>query len=103
VPGIEGAAVKWGLEEKHRLGALSVRRAVSLSPEKSRSLIKETARRAMKLIGSVEPFTMRPPYVMKVEYTERKYAEASAMNPGVQRVDENTVTQTRGRLQELVF
>lgn len=103
VPGIEGAAVKWGLGEKHRLGALSVRRAVSLSPVKSRSLIKNTAKRAVERIGAVEPFTMEPPYTMRIEYTESKYAEAAAMNPGVQRVEENTVTQTRSRLQDLVF
>ena len=103
VPGIEGAVVKWGLEEKHRLGALSVRKAVSLSPVKSRNMIRDRAKRAMGRIGSVEPFTMAPPYTMMVEYTESKYAEAAAMNPGVKRIDENTVTQMRSRLQELVL
>jgi len=33
VPGIEGAVVKWGLEEK--LGVLSVSKAISLSPAKA--------------------------------------------------------------------
>jgi len=103
VPSIEGVAVKWGLEEKHRLGALSVRRAVSLSPVKARSLIREAARRAMGLVGSVEAFTVRPPFSVRVEYTEAKYADTAAMSRGVERIDGLTVAQTRSSLQDIVF
>ncbi|MFH0849733.1 MAG: M55 family metallopeptidase, partial [Candidatus Bathyarchaeota archaeon] len=67
------------------------------------NLIRDTAKRAMERMGAVESFTMAPPYTMRVEYTEGKYAEAAAMSPGVQRIDEKTVTQTRSRLQELVL
>ena len=102
-PGIEGAVVKWGLGEKYRLGALSVRRAVSLSPSKARRLVMEKAKKAMGLIGVVQPFRLEPPYVMRVEYTESMYADEAAKNPGVERVDEATVTQTRERLTDLVF
>jgi D-aminopeptidase len=40
---------------------------------------------------------------MRVEYTESKYADEAAKNPGVERLDETTVTQTRERLGNLVF
>jgi len=103
VPGIEAAAVKWGLEEKEKLGALSVRKAVSLSPAKAQMVIREAARRAMTKIGSVEPFTLAPPYVMRVEYTDKKYAEWALRDPGVEQIDETTTTQTRNGLLELVF
>jgi D-amino peptidase len=103
VPGIEAAVVKWGLEEKERLGALSVRKAVSLSPAKAQDVIREAARRAMTKIGFVEPFSLAPPYVMRVEYTDKKYAEWALRDPGVEQIDETTTTQTRNGLLELVF
>jgi D-amino peptidase len=103
VPGIEGAVVKWGLEEKEKLGALSVRKAVSLSPAKARDVIREKARQAMTRLGSVEPFSLDTPYTMRVEYTEKKYAEWALRDPGVERIDETTTKQTRNSLLELVF
>jgi D-amino peptidase len=103
VPGIEGAVVKWGLDEKEKLGALSVRKAVSLSPAKAQDVIREKARRAMTKIGSVEPFSLDPPYTMRVEYTDKKYAEWALRDPGVEQIDETTTNQTRNSLLELVF
>ncbi len=103
VPGIEGAAVKWGLEEKEKLGALSVRKAVSLSPAKAQEVIREAARRAVTKVGSVEPFSLDPPYTMRVEYTDEKYAGWAQQNPGVKQIDETTTTQTRDSLLKLVF
>jgi len=103
VPGIEGAVVKWGLEEKEKLGALSVRKAVSLSPAKAQDVIREKARQAMTKLGSVEPFSLDPPYTMRVEYTDEKYAEWALRDPGVEQLDETTTNQTRNRLSELVF
>lgn len=103
VPEIEGAVVKWGLEEKEKLGALSVRKAVSLSPEKAREVIQESARRAMDKIGSIEPFRMDPPYTMRVQYIEDKYAESVMGHPGMVRIDETTVEQVRNSLSELIF
>jgi D-amino peptidase len=102
-PGIEGAVVKWGLEEKYGLGALSVRRAVSLSPPKARGLVREKAKKAMSMIGAAQPFRLEPPYIMRVEYIEGKYADEAAKNPGVTKVNDTTATQTRGKLSELTF
>ena len=103
VPGIEGAVVKWGLEEKSRLGALSERKAVSLSPARARGVIREAAERAMGKVGDVEPFRVDPPYTMRVQYTDAKYAEQMSQHEGVERVDDTTVEQVRGALSELIF
>jgi D-amino peptidase len=103
VPGVEAAVVKWALEEKERLGALSVRKAVSLSPAKAQETVRDAARRAMNKVGSVEPFRLDPPYTMKVEYTDEKYAEMALRSPGVKRIGEATTNQTRNSLHELVF
>lgn len=103
VPGIEAAAVKWALEEKEKLGALSVRKAVSLSPAKAREAVRDAARRAMNKVGSVEPYRLDPPYTMRVEYTDEKYAEYALRDPEVKRIGEAATNQTRNSLSELVF
>ena len=103
VPRIEGAVVKLGLDEKEKLGALSVRKAVSLSPEKAREVIRKAARRAMAKIGDLEPFKLEPPYTMRVQYIEEKYAEGMREQSGIYRVDDTTVEQVRDSLDELVF
>jgi len=103
VPGIEGAVVKWGLEEKSRLGALSERKTVSLSPARARGVIREAAERAMGKVGDVEPFRVDPPYTMRVQYTEAKYAEQMSQHEGIERVNDTTVEQVRGALSELIF
>jgi D-amino peptidase len=103
VPRIEGAIVKWGLEEKEKLGALSVRKAVSLSPEKAWETIRDAARRVMAKIGDLEPFKLEPPYTMRVQYIEEKYAEGIREQPGIFRVNDTTVEQIRDNLDELVF
>lgn len=103
VPGIEGAVVKWGLEEKEKLGALSVRKAISLSPEKAQMVIREAAQKAMEKIGSVEPYRVEPPYTMRVRYIEEKYAEGMMRHEGMERIDETTVEQVRDRLSDLIF
>lgn len=103
VPDIEGAVVKWGLEEKERMGALSVRKAISLSPTKAQKVIREAAERAMHKIDSVEPYRLNPPYTMRVQYIEEKYAEQVMRHEGMTRIDETTVEQVRGRLSELIM
>jgi D-amino peptidase len=103
VPGIEGAVVKWGLEEKHRLGALSVRKAVSLSPGKARRVIREAALRAMGKADDLEPLRLEAPYTMVTEYTDEKHAERAMGSLGMERVDARTVKQVRSKLTELVF
>lgn len=85
------------------MGALSERKAVSLSPARARGVIQEAAKRAMDKIEEIELFKMSPPYTMRVQYTEAKYAEQVSQHEGVERVDEITVEQVRDTLSELIF
>ncbi len=103
VPEIEGAIVKWALDEKEKLGALSVRKAISLSPEKAQLMIKEAARKAMEKIGLVKPFMISTPFTLRVEYIDAKYAESKIKSPGVTREDEVTITKKCHTLDDIVF
>ncbi|MBO3803433.1 MAG: M55 family metallopeptidase [Candidatus Brockarchaeota archaeon] len=84
VPGIETAAVKEGLSH----GA-----AVSISPARSRSLIKEKARAALLKKDEIKPYKVRPPVELTVEYTEayKASAEHLASKPWAEKVDARTV------------
>ncbi|MFP3951610.1 MAG: M55 family metallopeptidase [Candidatus Bathyarchaeia archaeon] len=103
IPNIEGVAVKWGLEEKEKLGALSVRRAISLSPAMARRRIQETARRAMRRVYEFQPLIMEKHFTLKVEYIEARYADDKAKLPGVTRLDDVTVTKRCNSLEDVVF
>lgn len=103
VPGITGATVKWALEEKEKLGALSVRRAISLSPEKAQKTIRKGAKEAMANIGTTEPFRLPKEFDLKVEYVEAKYTDGPTQTPGVTRLDEVTTFRKCKSLQDIVF
>lgn len=103
IPRIEGAVVKWGLEEKFKLGALSVRKATSLAPKKARSVIREAAKAAMRRIPEIEQPVFGKPYHLKVEYVEAKYAVQAAQAPGVEVVGPATTLQVRERIADLSF
>ena len=103
VPGIEEATVKWALEEKEKLGALSVRKAISMSPKEAQGKIREAARKAMSKIGSLKPFKLPDEFNLKVEYVESKYADGPGKAPGVTRVDEVTIAKRCHGLEDIVF
>jgi D-amino peptidase len=103
VPSIQGATVKWSLTEKETLGALSVRKAISLSPKKAQFVIKEAARKAMDKIGTTEPFIISTPFTLKIEYIAAKYAEGVARSPSVTRLDDVTITKKCNTLDDIVF
>jgi D-amino peptidase len=103
VPNIEGAIVKWALEEKEQLGALSVRKAISLSPEKASIVIKQAAQKAMSKIDSIEPFRISTPFELKVEYVEAKYAERISNYLGVTRLNDVTILKHCKTLDDIVF
>ncbi len=103
VPEIEVAVVKWALGEKEKLGALSIRKAISLSPIKAQDLLREAARRALSKVKTISPFWIEPPYELKVEYIEKKYADYALNNPGVEKIDEVTTIQNKDNLAELRF
>ena len=103
VPDIEAAVVKWALGEKEKLGALSIQKAKSLSPLKAQDLLRETGRRALSRAKLISPFWIDPPYELRVEYTEQKYAEFALENTGVEKIDDVTTIQTRDSLSQLTF
>jgi D-amino peptidase len=103
VPSIQGAVVKWALAEKEKLGALSVRKAISLSPVTAHSTIKEAARNAMNAIDVIKPFVIPTPFTLTVEYVDAKYAEGVSQSPGVTRVDDVTITKQCNTLDDIVF
>ncbi|HUS77998.1 MAG TPA: M55 family metallopeptidase [Patescibacteria group bacterium] len=103
VPGIEGAVVKWGLEEKEKLGALSVRKAISLSPERAQNVIREAATRAMGRIGSMEPYRLERPYTVRVQYTEDKYAEHLFDLESIKKIDGRTLEQVADGASQIIF
>jgi D-amino peptidase len=69
VSDIQGATVKWALAEKEKLGALSVRKAISLSPQKAQSVIKNAASRS-EIYGGNCPLSWRDSTRRRDNYEE---------------------------------
>jgi D-amino peptidase len=103
VPKIEQVPIKWGLVEKEKLGALTVRQAISLSPEKARENIRKAAAKAMQKVSQIEPVQQKTPFTLRVEYIEEKYADAKAGFPGVKRLDSVTITKECQNLADVIF
>jgi D-amino peptidase len=103
IPNIEEAPIKWGLAEKEKLGALTVRQAISLSPAKAREKIREAAERAMQRVSEFKPLKLKKPFTLKVEYIEPKYANDKAKLPGVKRLNEVTITKQCQSLEDVIF
>ena len=75
--------------------------AKSLHPAKARGLIKEGAKRAVGRISDFEPYTVKAPIRVKIEYTFSDAALVCANKiPGVKRMDERTVIYTGEDLME---
>ncbi|TRO55033.1 hypothetical protein E2P71_03335, partial [Candidatus Bathyarchaeota archaeon] len=103
VPNIVQVPIKWGLAEKEKIGALSVRQAISFSPEKAREKIREAANRAMLKIHNIKPVKQKTPFTQKVEYIEEKYADAKVGFPGISRLDSVTITKECQSLGDVIF
>lgn len=89
VPDVEVAIVKEGLSLK--AAGLPVAPAISLSPAKARKVIQEAAEKAIAKISMIEPYHLEPPYTLRTQYTESKFADHHAAQPGVTRINETTV------------
>jgi len=100
---IETATVKLALGEKEKLGALSIQRALSLSPEKAQDTIRGAAKRSMNKIASTRPFTIKTPFNLKVEYTEAKYAKGFKDSPGVKMLNDTSFIKRCNGLNEIIF
>ena len=99
IPVIETVVVKEGLNPGP--GSLSNAPAIVLSPEAARNSIRVGAQRAMARIGQIPPWTVTPPYTLRIRYKEAKYADQALQNPVVKRVDETTVESSGDDLRLL--
>jgi D-amino peptidase len=89
VPDIEGIVVKEGLVPEVR--GLAQAPTLSQSPQKARELIRDGAKRAMAKARSIAPFRFEPPYRLRTQFTEAKYADENANRPNVKRIDATTI------------
>ena len=71
--------------------AISRNRARCLHPQRARELIRQAAKRAVGLVGNIEPWRLEPPIEVTLTYTRQDYADQVARNPGVERLDARTV------------
>jgi D-amino peptidase len=89
VPGVETIVVKQGLAQVAE--GLKVTPAISLAPQKARQLIREGTQRAIGKIGQLPPYSLEPPFNLRIEFKDPGWAERTAAKPGAVRVDETTV------------
>lgn len=74
--------------------AISRNRARCLHPQRARELVRQAARRAIGLLGTIKPWQLDPPIEVTLTYTRQDYADKVASNPGVERLDARTVRKT---------
>lgn len=90
---IETVAVKEGLGRNS---------AVCLHPKKACALIRQAAKRACKRASKIKPFTLKPPYELKIEYKIEPHAEGEGRLPGRKRINANTVVRTSNNIFDLI-
>ena len=84
IPNIKTVAVKKGITHGS---------AISVTPVKARKMIKEGAKEALKMIDKIEPYKVKAPIELIIEYSEsgKRLAEILSQRPGLERVDGRTV------------
>ena len=81
-------------------GLVAVKEGVSrsagrcLHPEEARRLIREGAKRAMSLIGSVKPFVIKPPVRTEVVFVDPSCADNLEYLPFIERIDGRAIAFT---------
>ena len=96
IPGITTAAVKQGLSRTS---------AISLSKEASRELIREKIQIAVERHTQepIAPLQWDPPYVLEKRFFHTDSADAAEAQPGVERVDSQTVRIRGDDILELIY
>lgn len=89
IPDIEGVIVKEGIASEAK--GLSQAPMLSRSPQKARDLIRDAAKRAMAKAGTIAPFRIQPPYRVRTQFTESKFADEHVSGPHVKRIDATTI------------
>ena len=85
VPGIHQAVVKQ---------TISRTTALNVHPVEARALIKEGTKTAMENFEAIQPFTMAPPYRVKMAFLHTGLADAVEILPIVTRIDPLTISFT---------
>lgn len=89
VPNLQVAVVKEGMAEA--AGGLAVLPALAYAPQKARAIIRQAAKAAMALIGSIAPYRPAPSFHLRAEFSKESFAEERAQRPQVRRIDAVTV------------
>jgi D-amino peptidase len=89
IPNIESAIVKEGIASEVK--GLAQAPTLCLSPQKARDLIRDAAERAMAKVGTIAPFCIQPPYKVRTQFVEKKFADENASRPNVKRIDTTTI------------
>lgn len=89
---IEVAVVKEGL---------GINSAVCMSAQKARDLIKEKAIKAVKRRKEIKPYKVKTPIKFKTEFTKPVIVERCLLYPGVEKIDEMTVSFTSNDFLEV--
>ena len=63
-------------------------------PARSQQQIREAARRAMSLVGKVQPYRVEVPLTIRLELYRSDMADGPAQRPGTRRLDARTIERT---------
>jgi D-amino peptidase len=77
-----------GVSTKEGVGLYAVR---TLTPDKACELIRKGAKEALELVGDIEPYTIKKPIMMEVEFERPLMAEYVSHIPLVKRKDFKSV------------
>jgi D-amino peptidase len=92
----EAASFVQGIETVASKKGLSQHCAVLRRPEDVIDEIRERAGSALAKAGQIQPFAVKPPVEMRIEFTSTAHADWTPLIPGRERLDGRTVTY-RGR------
>lgn len=90
VPGVEGVVVK---------EPLGYHSAQTLTPARARQLIRQGVERAMRRVGSLQPYRVKTPIDLEVGFKLTIDAERASYIPGLSRASAHAV---RGRFPDIV-
>ncbi len=82
--------------------ALGRQLARCMTPGAAHRKIQEAAGRALHLKKKVEPFKVKLPAEVVIEFNRSSHADSAAANPGIERVDARTVRKTAETAREIV-
>ncbi len=91
---VETVTVKWGLGRNF---------AITLSPKKARSLIKEGSSKAVRSLDQYTPLRPPPPYEVIVEYLLAENADVRSKLKGIEKINDRTIRVRSNDLREALM